>query len=57
MSDPVDPPSDIEQVMAGRCIHGQTAQRDCLTCQMTRYLGVSLRRMTSALIAPGDHCG
>lgn len=47
-----DEPSDLDRVMGGQCIHGHRQQGDCLTCGMTRYLGVSLGRMITALLTP-----
>lgn len=41
--------NDIERVMNGQCIHGFSHQRECGTCVLTRYMGVSLRRLLQAM--------
>lgn len=41
--------NDIERVMGGQCIHGYENQQDCLTCGLTRFLGISIRRIVEAM--------
>ena len=37
--------SDLDQVLAGHCIHGHLNQKDCMTCLLTRYMLTTLRRL------------
>jgi hypothetical protein len=39
----------LDEVLAGRCVHGHPQQRDCGACLMTRYLAGSLRQLLAGV--------